>query len=66
MDVAGITIDTEDLMLPENGFRVKSRQRVLDLITHDESEKAEWVTAITKAVDELAARRGNSSCISFF
>lgn len=58
MDVAGITIDTDVVTIPENGFRVKSKQRVLDLITNAETEKNEWISAILNAVDELEAKRG--------
>ena len=59
MDVTGITIDTEeDLGLPENGFRVRAKQRVLDLIANCEEEKMEWVDAITDAVNEQAVLRG--------
>ena len=59
MDVTGITIDTEeDLGLPENGFQVRAKQRVLDLIANCEEEKMEWVDAITDAVNEQAVLRG--------
>ncbi|XP_057296896.1 FYVE, RhoGEF and PH domain-containing protein 4-like isoform X2 [Hydractinia symbiolongicarpus] len=60
MDLAGLSIDEVDSTLPENSFRIKSRQRILDLIAHSEEEKEEWVAAIRAAVIDLHERRGST------
>ena len=63
MDVTGITIDVDDIGLPENGFRVRAKQRVLDLIANSDEERREWVEAINDAVEHQAALRGISSIL---
>ena len=57
MDVEGLKIDEDDT-LPTHAFRIKSRQRVLDLIARDEDEKKDWISAIELAVDDLHDKRG--------
>jgi len=58
MDVEGLTVG-EDETLPPLAFRIKSRQRVLDLIARDETEKDEWMRDITDAVNDLTQKRGS-------
>ena len=57
MDVEGLEIDNDDT-LPPLAFRIKTRQRVLDLVARDEGEKEDWISAIKAAVDDLHDRRG--------
>lgn len=62
MDVEGLEIDNDDT-LPPLAFRIKTRQRVLDLVARDEDEKEDWISAIKAAVDDLHDRRGrNLTC----
>ena len=59
MDVEGLEIDNDDT-LPPLAFRIKTRQRVLDLVARDEDEKVDWISAIKAAVDDLHDRRGRN------
>ncbi|XP_057296905.1 FYVE, RhoGEF and PH domain-containing protein 1-like isoform X2 [Hydractinia symbiolongicarpus] len=57
MDLDGLSIEEVDSTLPENSFRIKSRQRIIDLIAHSEVEKEEWVAAIRAAVTDLHEKK---------
>ena len=61
MDLFHLHIVDNDPDLPELAFRVRSKQKVLDLLTSTEDEKSEWVEAIRKAVDEQENKIGNVS-----
>lgn len=58
MDLYGLTIIDDDPELPELSFRIKSKQKVLDLTAQTEEEKSEWVTAIRGCVDDTENKRG--------
>ncbi|XP_065657046.1 FYVE, RhoGEF and PH domain-containing protein 2 isoform X3 [Hydra vulgaris] len=61
MDLIGLNIVQDDT-LPENSFRIQSRQRILDLIANTHEEKEEWVSAIKNAVDDIDNKRGTLIC----
>ncbi|XP_065680031.1 FYVE, RhoGEF and PH domain-containing protein 2 isoform X1 [Hydra vulgaris] len=61
MDLIGLHIVQDD-SLPENSFRIQSRQRILDLIANTLEEKEEWVSAIKNAVDDIDNKRGTLIC----
>ena len=60
MDLVNLNIVDNDPELSECAFRIKSRQRVLDLEASSDEEKTEWITAIRDAVDEFETKRGKN------
>ncbi len=52
--------DNEDIDLGEQfAFRIKSRQRVLDLAASNIDEKNDWMTAIAGVIQDYEAKRGS-------
>ena len=60
MEIPGMTIqDMDEDMGEPHAFRIRSRQRVLDLAASNKEEKEEWVGAILNAIKEYEAKRGS-------
>ncbi len=61
MDIPGMSLqDNEDIDLGEtHAFRVKSRQRVLDLAATSDDEKNDWMIAIAGVIKDYEAKRGS-------
>lgn len=66
MDLVGLTIIDDDPELPAFSFRIKSKQKVLDLATQNDEEKAEWVDAIRDAVKDTENKRGVIEFLIFY
>ena len=61
MDIPGMTLqdgDEEVDVGEQNAFRIRSRQRVLDLAASNVEEKTEWIKAIDKVIKDFEAKRG--------
>eukprot|EP00794_Sanderia_malayensis_P006103 gene6103-6807_t len=61
MDIPGMVIqDNEDIDLGEQfAFRIKSRQRVLDLAASNEEDKKDWMNAISGVIQDYETKRGS-------
>ena len=60
MDISGMTVQDSDEDLGQlNAFRIRSRQRVLDLATSSQEEKTEWISAISSVIKDYEAKRGS-------
>jgi len=59
MDIPGMMVQDMDEDLGEvNSFRVRSRQRVLDLAASSKEEKDEWTEAIRNVIKDYETKRG--------
>ena len=61
MEIAGMTIqEGADVDLGEKySFRVRSRQRVLDLAASSDEEKNDWMEAIGNVIKDFEDKRGS-------
>lgn len=60
MEISGMTVQDSDEDLGErNVFRIRSRQRVLDLAASNQEEKIEWIDAISNVIKDYEAKRGS-------
>ena len=59
MEIPGMTVqDMEEDLGEMNSFRVRSRQRVLDLAASSKEEKDEWTEAIRNVIKDYETKRG--------
>ena len=59
MEISGMTVQDSDEDLGElNAFRIRSRQRVLDLAATSQEEKMEWLNAISSVIKDYETKRG--------